>query len=227
MYQWPIDEIVAKLDSPVKKMDPSQFEKILVDHGYGKSVVEFLSPLYQQANGGTFYDGAFRIISIEGSEADRMPGLVEWNDPEDWKSYAPPAGKEIFYFCMNAFGDQFGVALDENRELARDRTGVLWLERYVYEEASLEWKNILLKFLTNESDMGTYLARLKEYEWAVGFLGKPTPWQSFSWNQPPIIGGTQDIDNMKIVPTPVNVSFTLQVIQQAFAEDEEWGEDEE
>ena len=215
MYEWPVDAVVAKLDTPVKKLDSGKFRKGVVDQGYGESLAQFLSQLYERANGGTFYDGAFRIIPVEGSEDDQMPGLLEWNEPGSWKSYGPRGSESVFYFCMNSFGDQFGIPLDENGEIARNRTSVLWVEKSVYEESSLEWGEILLKLLSNESDMATYLARLKEHEWARGFLGEPSRWECFSWDLPPILGGPDDIDNLKIVPAPVHVSFTLQVIKQS------------
>src|SRR5262249_33617295 len=103
MYEWPVDAVVAKLDTPVKKLDSSKFRKSLVDQGYGESLAQFLSQLYEHANGGTFYDGAFRIISVEGSEDDQMPGLLEWNDPDIWKGFGPRGSESVFYFCMNSF----------------------------------------------------------------------------------------------------------------------------
>jgi len=215
MYNWPLDEIAAKLDSSAKAVNRSGFYEKLANSAYQDSVADFLWELYENANGGTFWDGAFRVIPFRGSKRNRVPGIVEWNDPTDWKEFAPSESKNVFYFCTNAFGDLLGVPLDKTGGIARDRVGVLWVEKYSYEESSLGWSAVLSKLLKNEDQMATFLARLKEYTWAVEHLGRPDPSQCFSWNLPPILGGSETIDNLKIVPTPIDVSFTLQVISQS------------
>jgi hypothetical protein len=140
---------------------------------------------------------------------------VEWNAPDDWKLFAPSKGRNAFYFCVNAFGDLFGVPLDQHGEVARDRVATLWLEKSFYEESGIGWDRIMAKLVSNEDSMADYLGRLKEYAWAAAELGKPGPRECFSWDVPPIIGGSESIENLHIVSLPVSVSFTLQVIQQS------------
>ena len=215
MYSWPIEQIRAMLDAPVKRTDPAKLGEALTAAGYGRTLVEFLAPLYEQAGGGTLYDGAFRILPLQGSKKERSPSLVDWNAPDDWKQFAPANGRNAFYFCANVFGDLFGVPLDERFEVARDRVSTLWLEKSFYEESGIGWNAIVAKLLANEDSMADYLGRLKEYTWAAGKLGKPGPRECFSWDVPPVIGGSESIKNLRIVSLPVSVSFTLQVIQQA------------
>lgn len=214
MYDWPLDEIRARLDRPVKRGDGEKIRAELASGGLGGSVADFLVPLYEHSDGGTFCDGAFRIIPLQGSKKHRVPGLLGWNDDE-LKEFGPAGAGNTFYFCMNAFGDLFGVPLGEDREIARDRVGVLWLDRYTYEESSVPWNEIFAKLLADQDNMAGYLGRLKDYEWASGFLGKPDIWHCFSWKLAPALGGDESIDNLQIVSASVHVSFTLQVFKQS------------
>jgi len=212
---WPVDLIRASLDQPVPACAPAQVRAAIVAAGYGPKLARFLSELYTCANGGSFYDGAFRIIPLEGRGDGETLGLFDWNRAGDWQEYAPANARSIFYFCMNAFGDLLGVPIDGEAELAADRVAVLWLEEARLEIFPIGWSLAVFRFLKDIDHVGGFLARLREYEWAVGFLGKPEPDQCFSWKMPPIVGGEESIRNLEIAPAYIHVSFTLQVIREA------------
>ncbi len=181
--------------------------------GYGTGLADFLADFYAVANGGTFYEGAFRVLPLEGIPGER-PSLLQWNDPKDWKEYAPAPCRKCFFFLGNAFGDLLGVPLNDQNDFAKDTTCVVWIEKYQHEESALGWDKIFRMFLSDQDYMATFLARLKEYEWAVNGLGRPNVDQSFSWNVLPAMGGNEDLENLQIVSTYVNISFSLQAHQQ-------------
>ncbi|MEI7685425.1 MAG: T6SS immunity protein Tdi1 domain-containing protein [Planctomycetota bacterium] len=213
MYDWPIPEIQAALDGPVQKVAAKNVRDAVTKAGYGARLADFLADFYPVANGGTFYQGALRVLPLEGIPEQR-PSLVEWNELEEWKQFAPPGCRKTFYFLSNAFGDLLGVPLNDQRDLAKDTTSIVWVESFKQEESALGWDEIFRKFLKNEDHMATFLARLKEYDWAVGGLGRPDPDQCFSWKLLPAMGGSEGLDNLQIVSTYVHVSFTFQVFRQ-------------
>ena len=214
MYKWPQNLILQYLDQPVMRINYKEFEDTLKNSGYGQSLVNFLAELYMQANGGSFYQGAFRILPLRDDEKKSIPGLISWNSQTDFKENSPINSRNTFFFCANAFGDLFGVPLEKNGEISNDKVGVLWIEKYFYEESSKEWNEIFTKLLKNQDSMGTYLARLKEYEWVQEHIGRPQIWECYSWSLPILLGGEAKIDNIKISPMAVHVSFSLQVIKQ-------------
>jgi hypothetical protein len=213
LYNWPHAEIRANLDQPVRALAADDVRKTITQAGYGPRIADCLSDFYAVANGGTFYDGALRVLPLEGVPEVR-PSLLEWNEPGDWKEFAPLRSRRCFYFLSNAFGDLLGVPLDEQNDFINDVTSVLWVEKYEYEQSTLGWDKIFRKFLANEDYMATFLARLQEYEWALKGLGRPTADQCFSWKLLPAMGGSEALDNLQIVSTYVHVSFSLQVLQQ-------------
>ncbi len=215
MDDWPVDLILAGLDHPVAPCAPAEVQAAVVGAGFGPRLARFLAGLYACANGGTFYDGAFRIIPLQAQKAGGRPGLFDWNEAGDWQQYGPAGSGSVFYFCINAFGDLFGVPINEEFELAADRVVALWVEKASLEVFPIGWPLAMSRFLGNIDHVGDFLARRREYEWAVGFLGKPQPHQCFSWKIPPLIGGDESIGNLEIVADYVHVSFTLQVLRQA------------
>ena len=212
MYPWPLAEIAAAMDRPVPAVGADVVRTRIAASGYGPKLADFLADFYAVANGATFHAGAFRVLPLDGAEGE-TPGLFEWNDPSDWKAYAPAPARSSFVFLSNAFGDLFGVPLDAAGDLARDTTTALWVEKYEMEESKLGWAKIFAKVLANEDSMATFLARLQEYDWAVPTLGHPAPQDCFSWKMPPVLGGPETLDNLQVVSNYVHVSFTLQVLQ--------------
>ncbi len=215
MNEWPVDLILAGLDHPVAACAPADVRAAITGAGFGPELARFLAGLYACANGGTFYDGAFRIIPLWGEEGSGTLGLLDWNAPGDWQEYAPPYADAVFYFCINAFGDLLGVPINEKAELAADRVVVLWVEEARIEIFPIGWPLAMSRFLENIDHVGDFLARRREYEWAVAHLGKPEANQCFSWKVPPVISGDESIGNLEIVADYVHVSFTLQVLRQA------------
>jgi hypothetical protein len=213
MYQWPTAEILRALDAPVPPLDAEEVRRSICEGGYGPRLADLLAGLYAVANGGTFLSGALRVLPLGGEPGER-PSLLEWNDPEDWKRFAPPASRRAFFFLSNGFGDLLGVPLDDGHDLARNTTTALWIEQYKQEESTLGWDRIFSKVLADEDFMATFLARLKEYEWAGGALGYPGRDRCFSWIVLPTMGGSEGIENLQQVSTYVHVSFSLQVYRE-------------
>jgi hypothetical protein len=213
MYNWPLAEIQRALDRPVPPVAADDVRLAITQGGYGARLADLLADFYAVANGATFYDGALRVLPLEGVPEER-PSLLEWNDPEDWKQLAPPASRQSFFFLSNAFGDLLGVPLNEEYDVVKDIISVLWIEKYEHEQSALGWDKIFRKVLANEDHMATFLARLKEYEWARRAFGRPDRDQCFSWKVLPAMGGSEGLDNLQVVSTYVHVSFSLQVYQQ-------------
>jgi hypothetical protein len=213
LYQWNFSEINAHLDRPAERLSEDQIMKTFSASGMAPSLMEFLVPLYAEANGATFLDGAFRVLPLWGLREHGFPSLLEWNDPRGWKQFEEPKANDTFYFCANAFGDLFGLPITPQMEMAKDRIGMLWTERYEYQEAGIEWNRMILRLLT-ERDFANYFARMEQYNWLVKTVGRPDPWQCFSSNVPQILGGQNSIDNIAIQSLRVHVSFTLQLLKQ-------------
>jgi hypothetical protein len=213
MYDWPLSQIQANWDQPVEKLPEEELRVALTCAGVGPSLVDFLVPLYGVANGATFFDGAIRILPFEGFKSHGFPGLLAWNDPKGWKQFEEPKLSDTFYFCVNAFGDLFGIPVSEHLEIVRDRIGMLWVERYEYQEAGVEWRRFF-SAMFDQPDYAKYFARLHQYQWVVKQLGKPAPWQSFSSNVPVVLGGPNTVENISIQSLPVHASFTLQLLKQ-------------
>lgn len=214
MTQWPIELISEELGPkhPVRK--PAEVRAALAKGGLGASLVDFLAPLFEVADGGVFLDGAWRVASLEGHRASKMPDLFRWNALDEWKRYAPPATHKVFYFCSNSFGDQFGVPVTPELEVAADRVSVFWLEKYRCEVSSVPWGDIFAMTLVNDEEMAVFQARIKEHDWASHNLRPPKPTESFSWTVPILAGGEPSIDNLVISNTPLHMEFTLQILQQ-------------
>lgn len=213
--QWPIDQIVAAADKPARKLDKAEFTEALATAGYGIALIGFLFGLYEKAGGCTFYDSAYRIHPFRGDSRHHLPTLVEWNDLEGWKRLAPAKAQNIFYFCSNAFGDQFGMALDAKKDLANENLAVLWVEKYRFESATASWPEAMAALVTNDEAVGSYLARLKEVAWASEKLGMPAPYECYSSKVPVALGGGKTLDDIEIKPMALHVDFTLQVLSQA------------
>lgn len=212
MYSWPIEKIRSAADPGVPQPEgPS------VIQGVPTSLQDFLLPLYQAADGASFLDGAFRIHPPAGIPPQGLPGLVAWNDPRGWKRFQPEKAYDTFYFCSNGFGDLFGIPVGLDGSILRDRVGVLWVERYEYQEVGLEWRMFFSRLLA-EPQIANFFARIPEYEWASAALGKVSPGECFSSNVPQTLGGGDTIENVAIQSLAVHVSFTLQVIRQARGE---------
>jgi len=189
---WPIELIRQHLDRSVPPFDGVAFEQALTAGGLGPNLAGFLAPLYGVANDGSFLGGALRILPFGAGETD----VLRLNAPDVWKVYAPEAGRAVFYFMHNAFGDLFGVPLDSAGELMRDSAILLWLEQYKVDETPLTWGDALAKVLRDEQDVGSYLGRLREYEWACSHLGKPGEGECFSMKVPIALGGAPTLENM-------------------------------
>lgn len=104
--------------------------------------VDFLAPLYASVDGATFERGYLRIYPLAGFKEHGAPTLMLWNSLKGWKQFEPPKLSDRFYFCSNVFGDLFGVQVTPDLEMSRDRIGILWIERYEYQEAGVEWRNL-------------------------------------------------------------------------------------
>ncbi len=213
MYPWPTAEIAAALDRPVLPIVADEVRRRMAASVYGPKLADFLADFYSVANGATFFDGAFRVLPLDGIEGE-APGLLEWNDPTDWKEFAPAPARTSFVFLSNAFGDLFGVPLDGTGDLARNTTTALWIEKHEQEESKLGWDQIFPKLLKDEQSMATFLARLQEVAWAVPRFGHPGLHDCYSWILPPIMGGPETLDNLQVVSNYVHVSFTLQILQK-------------
>jgi hypothetical protein len=208
---WPSDLIERNLEGSAPPLHSAQLEHTLEVAGYGPRLAGFLAPLYAIADGGRFYNGGLRLLPIGRSDGN----AIVLNAPDAWKPYAPEAGRSVFYFMCNGFGDLFGVPLENDVELARDRLALLWLEQYKAEETALSWTVAITKLLQNEQGVGTYLARLSEYQWACSHLGVPDEGYCFSMKVPVAMGGPATIENVEVAPIGVHIAFTLQLMQQA------------
>jgi hypothetical protein len=211
---WPLKLITENLDREVPQGDAQAIEKTLIEGGFGPRLAAFLAPLYAVANNGTFFDGALRMIPLQGNPKKKSLGLVEWNSRSGWLLNAPPKAQGVAYFLSNSFGDQLGVPVDANMELRKDCVCNLWVDTYSYEESAKPWNEILSMAFLNEHSMDVFLARRKDHEWAKQ-LGPVKAIESYAWDMPPILGGSEDIDSIHIGPLGLNVSFTLQVLAEA------------
>lgn len=214
MYQWPLAQIKSSFDHASRQPSAGRAESALSSAGLHRSLVDFLVPFYDAADGATFFDGVFRTHPLLGMQEHGIPDLVTWNDKRGWKQYEPERGYDTFYFCSNVFGDLFGVPVTSDGSILRDQIGILWVERYEYQEAVMEWRTFFPRIL-GEPAMARFFLRLDEYAWAAAPLGKPAPWECFSSNVPAVLGGPDTIENVAIQSLVVHVSFTLQVIRQA------------
>lgn len=213
MYQWPVEVMQAHLDAPVQAFAPEEVKQVFTHAGLGQSLIDFLTPLYANFNGATFFDGAFRILPVEGFESHGFPLLMDWNSSRGWKRFEDTKANDTFYFCSNGYGDLFGIAISPEREILADRIGIYWVERYEYQEAGVQWQAFFPRMFETP-DYANFFARVEQYRWAVAQRGKPAPWQCFSSNVPPVLGGPATIDNIAIQSLAVHVSFTSQLLQQ-------------
>lgn len=220
MYQWPLNEIASMRDAASPKIRADGVTPMLASAGLAKSLADFLAPLYDIADGASFFDGTLRIHPMGGMPAHGMPDLIAWNDARGWKRHQPEKANDTFFFCSNAFGDLFGIPVNPDGSVLQDRIGILWVERYEYQEAVVEWRNLFPR-LTGEVAMAKFFLRLDEYAWAASTLGKPAAEACFSSNVPAVLGGPDSIENVAIQALVVHVSFTLQVIRQARQKAEE------
>jgi hypothetical protein len=186
---------------------------MLAATGLHPSLIDFLAPFYGVADGASLFGGSLRIHPLAGIPERGMPDLVAWNDKRGWKKYQPSKVNDTFYFCSNTFGDLFGIPVDSDGSMLQDRIGILWVERYEYQEAVVEWRNLLPR-LAAEASMAKFFLRHDDYAWAAAALSKPSAAECFSSNVPRILGGPDTIDNVAIQSLIVHVSFTLQVIRQ-------------
>jgi hypothetical protein len=214
MSLWPVEEIKSMRDSVQPATLGIRAAEILASAGLHPSLVDFLAPFCDVVDGTTLLNGTLRPLPLLGQPEHGMPDLVAWNDKAGWKQFQPDKDYDTFYFCSNTFGDLFGIPVSADGSILRDRVGILWTERYEYQEAKVEWRTFLSR-LANEAAMAKFFLRLDEYAWAASALGKPASWQCFSSNVPMILGGPNTIENVAIQSLAVHVSFTLQVIRQA------------
>jgi hypothetical protein len=212
VYEWQINQIKANWDQEVQELPEDNLHKALVGAGLAPSLVDFLAPLYANVNGASFFNGSFRILPLDGWRQHGMPGIFAWNDLKGWKRFEPEKLSDTFYFCANGFGDLFGIPVTAERELARDRIGMLWVERYEYQEAGVPWKNFFPSIF-DQAGYADYFARREAYNWTLNSLGRPSPWQCFSSNVPAVLGGPNTIENLSIQSLSVHVSFTLQLLR--------------
>lgn len=213
-YQWPMDVIASALDQPQPQQNEAQLEAKLAALGLDQFLVDFLAPLYSKTDGATLFDKGLRMHPLDGTPDGELAGLADWNSQDGWKQYEPQKINGTFYFCSNAFGDQFGIPVDAEGKILNDRIGILWVERCEYQEAKLEWRTFFVRLAGEEAMRSSFLRR-NEYDWAAPVLGVPQSWECFSSKVPPVLGGPDTIDNITIQSMPVHVSFSLQVIGQA------------
>jgi hypothetical protein len=212
---WPIELIVKNLDRKVPKQDLEAIVKIMAAGGFGKSLINFLAPLYAVADNGTFFEGALRIISLASNAKRKILGMVDWNCDEEWKSNLPEGAKHKIYFLTNSFGDLLGVPVDAKLELLHDYSSIFSVDTYRVEESSKPWGEIMRMALSKEQSMDVFVGRRKDHDWAKKTLGPVKPSESYSWDVPPALGGAEDIDNVRIGPLSLNVSFTLQLFAES------------
>lgn len=198
MYLWPIDQILARADRRPKKVPVKDVQMSLLTAGYSTTLAAFVAPLYTAANGVTFFEGAIRILPLEGFDHQGVPGLVPWNDRKGWKRHAPPKARNVFWFMSNAFGDLFGVPISPWGELLRDRLAVLWVAKHLYEESGRAWSLVMDRM--DEDDVASSICRLKDYMEASARFGKPKAWQCLSVSD----------DGFELRSLAVHVSSTLQ-----------------
>lgn len=212
---WPQAEIRSHLDAEQPALSTAEASERLSALGLGAPLVAFLAPLYAAADGATFFDGTLRLYPLAGALERGLPDLAAWNDRSGWVQFEPPKKNTTFYFASNAFGDQLGAPLDEHGALLHDRVGVLWVERFLYQEAKVPWPSLIPR-LAREAALANFFLRRQEHDWAAaGPLGKPEPWQCFSSNVPALLGGPDTLDNIGVHAMPVHVSMTLQLLGQA------------
>jgi hypothetical protein len=212
MYEWPIVDIESKCDQPVQHLSEDQVRQALDRDGASASLIDFLTPLYASVDGATFERGSLRIYPLSGFKEHGAPTLTLWNKLNGWKQFEPPKLGDTFYFCSNVFGDLFGVPVTPDLEISRDRIGILWIERYEYQEAGVEWRT-LFSSIFSSADYLNYFARVNKLT-NLAHLRTPAPWQCFSSNVPPLLGGPNTVQNISIQSLVVHVSFTLQLLKQ-------------
>lgn len=213
-YPWPLEEIVSQLDTEPLPMQEESVRKQLADLGVHRELVELLQPLYARSGASTFFKSTLRLHPLAGDPEHGVPDLVAWNHPQMWKQYEPKKVNDTFYFCSNSFGDQFGIPVTQDGGILHDRIGVLWVERFTYQEAKVPWHTFFTRLAAEEA-MQKFFLRTDEHAWAAQALGAPPPWQCFSSNVPAMLGGSDSIDNVSVQAMAVHVSFTLQLIAQA------------
>lgn len=211
---WRLDEITALLDTAPQKSHEPEVRRELGALGVHPTLVELLAPLYATADGATFFGGRLRLHPLHGDPEHGLPGLAGWNDRNDWQRFEPRKVNGTFYFASNTFGDQLGIPVDTEGAVLFDRVGVLWVERFTYQEAKVPWADFFSR-LAGDASVAKFFLRMDEHDWAAGSLGTPAPWECFSSNVPDILGGPDTLENVAIQPMAVHVSFTLQVIDQA------------
>lgn len=67
-----------------------------------------LQPLYQDFNGGYFWNGALLIRPAQ-RQKDAPLTIFEWNDVRLWKNQYEDVCKDVTFFAEDAFGAQFGI----------------------------------------------------------------------------------------------------------------------
>lgn len=213
-YPWPLEAIARHLDPEHVPAEAEAVRRRLAEWPLHPELVDRLQALYDRFDAATFFQGRWRLHPLGGYLAHGLPDLATWNHPGLWKQHEPHKGSDTFFFCSNSFGDQFGIPIHPDGRIRDDRVGVLWVERFVYQEAKLPWHTFLSR-LAREEAVQAFFLRTEEHAWAAQALGTPAPWQCFSSNVPVMLGGSDRIDNVSIQSLAVHVSFTLQVIGQA------------
>ena len=202
-------QLVAVRDSNVSAGAPvGSVAQLLASFNLHASLVDFLTELYQTAQGATFFAGHLRLYPLAGDPQLGLPDLATWNGRDGWHQYQPQKINNTFFFCSNTFGDQFGIPVDGDGAILHDRIGMLWVEKGEYQEAKLTWHALFPRLASDEA-MAKFLLRLDEHAWAAGTHGVPTSWQCFSSNVPVMLGGPDTIDNIAIQSMAVHVSFTF------------------
>ncbi len=217
-YPWPFELLVALRDRSATTAMTAPADGTVADQlaalQLHPSLVGFLSGLYEAAQGATFFNSRLRLYPIAGDPDRGLPNLAAWNHVDGWQQYQPQKINHTFFFCSNTFGDQFGIPIDADGAVLHDRLGMLWVERFEYQEAKINWHTLFPR-LADDPAMANFVLRNDEHAWAAGTLGVPLAWQCFSSNVPALLGGPDTIDNIALQSMPVHVSFTLQVIAEA------------
>jgi hypothetical protein len=212
MNDFNFDAIAGLLDAPATKTVPrKKVEDALRLAGYGPNLGEWIGGLCEAADGGTFCNHALRLHPFEGDSAHGLPSLIDWNSARGWKKFQPAAPYDRFYFASNSFGDLFAIPLDEKGDIARARTGALWVEKFEYQEAGIP-PAAFLQAMQPGNDLAPYFARLPAHQWAAPAHGIPQPWQCFSSKVPDKLGGRFTLDNIAIQSLVAHVGFTLQAL---------------
>jgi hypothetical protein len=70
-----------------------------------------LEALYEDFNGGYFWNRALLVRPVQGEENAPL-ALLEWNNPELWRNMYESRCQGVMFFAEDAFGMQFGIQGD-------------------------------------------------------------------------------------------------------------------